>query len=49
MNDLVFREILGSRAGANHHPATIEMVASGWVDPYQFITGRITLDDIVNN
>ncbi|MBC7632859.1 MAG: 2,3-butanediol dehydrogenase, partial [Flavobacterium sp.] len=31
------------------HPATIEMVASGKVDPHQFITGRIELDDIVKN
>lgn len=51
MNDLVFREVnvLGSLAYANDHPATIEMVASGKVDPYQFITGRIELDDIVKN
>ena len=27
------------------HPATIEMIASGKVDPFQFITGRIALDD----
>jgi (R,R)-butanediol dehydrogenase/meso-butanediol dehydrogenase/diacetyl reductase len=49
MNDLVFREVsvLGSLAYANDHPATIEMVASGRVDPFQFITGRIGLDDIV--
>jgi len=49
MNDLVFREVnvLGSLAYANDHPATIEMVASGKVDPFQFITGRIELDDIV--
>lgn len=49
MNDLVFREVnvLGSLAYAGDHPATIEMVASGKVDPYQFITGRIELDDIV--
>lgn len=49
MNDLVFREVsvVGSLAYANDHPATIEMVASGKVDPYQFITGRIDLDDIV--
>jgi (R,R)-butanediol dehydrogenase / meso-butanediol dehydrogenase / diacetyl reductase len=51
MNDLVFREIrlLGSLAYAGDHPATIEMIASGKVDPYQFITGRIGLDDIVAN
>jgi (R,R)-butanediol dehydrogenase / meso-butanediol dehydrogenase / diacetyl reductase len=49
MNDLVFREIhlLGSLAYAGDHPATIEMITSGKVDPYQFITGRIGLDDIV--
>jgi (R,R)-butanediol dehydrogenase/meso-butanediol dehydrogenase/diacetyl reductase len=49
MNDLVFHEvnILGSLAYADDHPATIEMVASGKVDPFQFITGRIELDDIV--
>jgi (R,R)-butanediol dehydrogenase/meso-butanediol dehydrogenase/diacetyl reductase len=49
MNDLVFREVsvLGSLAYANDHPATIEMIASGAVDPFQFITGRIALDDIV--
>jgi (R,R)-butanediol dehydrogenase/meso-butanediol dehydrogenase/diacetyl reductase len=49
MNDLVFREVnlLGSLAYADDHPATIEMIASGKVDPHQFITGRIGLDDIV--
>ena len=49
MNDLVFREVsvLGSLAYAHDHPATIEMVAAGRVDPFQFITGRIALDDIV--
>jgi (R,R)-butanediol dehydrogenase/meso-butanediol dehydrogenase/diacetyl reductase len=49
MNDLVFGEVtlVGSLAYANDHPATIEMVASGKVDPAQFITGRIALDDIV--
>ena len=49
MNDLVFREVnlLGSLAYADDHPATIAMVASGKVDPFQFITGRIELDDIV--
>lgn len=51
MNDLVFREInvLGSLAYAGDHPATIEMIASGKVDPFQFITGRIELDDIVKS
>lgn len=49
MNDLVFREVnvLGSLAYCNDHAATIDMIASGKVDPYQFITGRIDLDDIV--
>ena len=49
MNDLVFREVnvLGSLAYAGDHPATIEMIASAKVDPFQFITGRIDLDDIV--
>lgn len=50
MNDLVFREVnvLGSLAYANDHPATIEMIASGKVDPFQFITGRIGLEEIVD-
>ncbi|PXY24636.1 2,3-butanediol dehydrogenase [Prauserella muralis] len=49
LNDLVFREVnvLGSLAYAGDHPATIAMIAGGEVDPYQFITGRIALDDIV--
>ncbi|GAB2477629.1 2,3-butanediol dehydrogenase [Xylanimonas ulmi] len=49
MNDLVFREVnvLGSLAYAGDHPATIQMVADGLVDPHQFITGRIDLADIV--
>ena len=49
MNDLVFREVnvVGSLAYADDHPATIDMVRSGKVDPFQFITGRIDLDDIV--
>jgi (R,R)-butanediol dehydrogenase/meso-butanediol dehydrogenase/diacetyl reductase len=51
MNDLVFREVnlVGSLAYANDHPATIDMVASGRIDPFQFITGRIGLDDIVKS
>jgi (R,R)-butanediol dehydrogenase/meso-butanediol dehydrogenase/diacetyl reductase len=50
MNDLVFGEVrlLGSLAYANDHPATIAMIAEGRVDPYQFITGRIDLADIVD-
>lgn len=49
MNDLVFREVnlLGSLAYANDHPATIQLIADGKVDPYQFITGRIGVDEIV--
>jgi (R,R)-butanediol dehydrogenase/meso-butanediol dehydrogenase/diacetyl reductase len=49
MNDLVFREVsvVGTLAYANDHPATIELVAGGKLDPTQFITGRIELDDIV--
>lgn len=49
-NDLVFREVtlIGSLAYANDHRATIDLVASGKVDPFQFITGRIALDDIVS-
>jgi (R,R)-butanediol dehydrogenase/meso-butanediol dehydrogenase/diacetyl reductase len=49
INDLVVREVnlLGSLAYADDHPATIDMIATGKVDPFQFITGRIKLDDIV--
>lgn len=49
MNDLVSREVgmLGGPAYADDHPATIEMVAGGRVDPFPFITGRIGLEDIV--
>ncbi|GAA4094798.1 2,3-butanediol dehydrogenase [Actinomadura miaoliensis] len=49
MNDLVFREVavIGSLAYAGDHPATIEMIANGRIDPYPFITGRIDLYDIV--
>lgn len=49
MNDLVFREVnvLGSLAYAGDHPDTIALVRDGKVDPHQFITGRIGLDDIV--
>ena len=39
--------MLGSPAYAHDPPATIEMAASGRVDPFQFITGGIRLDDIV--
>lgn len=49
MNDLVFREVgmLGGPTYADDHPATIEMVAGGRVDPFPFITGRIGLEDII--
>lgn len=50
MNDLVFREVAvrGSLAYAHDHPDTIALIADGKVDPFQFITGRIALDDIVD-
>lgn len=50
MNDLVFREVgvVGSLAYCNDHPATIDLIRQGKVDPYQFITGRIDLGDIVD-
>lgn len=49
MNDLVFGEVnlLGSLAYCGDHPGTIALVQEGKVDPFQFITGRIGLDDIV--
>ena len=49
MNDLVFREVnvLGSLAYADDHRPTIDLIAQGKVDPHQFITGRIGLDDLV--
>lgn len=49
MNDLVFREVsvVGSLAYCNDHADTIRLIQDGKVDPYQFITGRIGLDDIV--
>ena len=45
----VLGPVLGSLAYANDHPATIDLIASGRVDPYQFIMGRIGLDDIVES
>lgn len=50
MNDLVFREVnvVGSLAYANDHPDTIGLIRDGLVEPEQFITGRIELDDIVD-
>ncbi len=49
VNSLVFSEIrlIGSLAYANRHPETIKLVQDGVVDVDQFITGRIGLDDIV--
>ncbi|HSX66224.1 2,3-butanediol dehydrogenase [Nocardioides sp.] len=49
MNDLVFREVnvVGSLAYCNDHPDTIRLIQDGKVEPHQFITGRIGLDDIV--
>jgi (R,R)-butanediol dehydrogenase/meso-butanediol dehydrogenase/diacetyl reductase len=50
MNDLVFREVnvVGSLAYCDDHPATIRMIQEGKVEPHQFITGRIGVDDIVS-
>src|SRR3954447_11247971 len=49
VNSLVFSEIrlIGSLAYAGRHPDVIELVRDGVVDVEQFITGRIALDDIV--
>lgn len=49
MNNLVFREVnvVGSLAYCNDHPDTIKLIQDGKVEPHQFITGRIGLDDIV--
>jgi (R,R)-butanediol dehydrogenase/meso-butanediol dehydrogenase/diacetyl reductase len=49
MNVLVLREVslVGSLAYANDHPATIEMIEDGRIDPLPFVTGRIQLEDIV--
>lgn len=49
MNDLVFREVnvVGSLAYCNDHADTIRLIQDGKVEPHQFITGRIGLDDIV--
>jgi (R,R)-butanediol dehydrogenase/meso-butanediol dehydrogenase/diacetyl reductase len=50
VNSLVFSEIslIGSLAYANRHEEVIELIRSGTVDVDQFITGRIGLDDIVD-
>lgn len=49
MNNLVFREVnvVGSLAYCNDHADTIGLIQDGKVDPHQFITGRIGLDEIV--
>lgn len=49
MNNLVFREVnvVGSLAYCNDHADTIRLIQDGKVEPRQFITGRIGVDDIV--
>ena len=49
VNSLVFSEVnlIGSLAYANRHAEVIDLIRSGVVDVDQFITGRIALDDIV--
>ena len=50
VNSLVFSEIrlIGSLAYAGRHPEVIDLIRDGVVDVDQFITGRIALDDIVD-
>jgi (R,R)-butanediol dehydrogenase / meso-butanediol dehydrogenase / diacetyl reductase len=50
VNSLVLSEIrlIGSLAYAGRHPEVIDLVRDGVVDVEQFITGRIALDDIVD-
>lgn len=50
VNSLVLSEIrlIGSLAYAGRHPEVLELVRDGVVDVEQFITGRIALDDIVD-
>lgn len=50
MPNLVLKEIdlRGTIGYANDHPATIELVRSGKLDLAPFITGRITLDELVS-
>lgn len=50
VNSLVFSEItlIGSLAYADRHEEVIELIRSGVVDVDQFITGRIALEDIVD-
>lgn len=49
VNSLVFSEVtlIGSLAYANRHAEVIDLIRSGVVDVDQFITGRIALEDIV--
>lgn len=49
VNSLVFSEIrlVGSLAYAGRHAETIKLVQDGVVDVDQFVTGRIPIDDIV--
>ena len=49
MNDLVLSEVdvIGSLAYCGDHPDTIKLLQDGKVAADQFITGRISLDDIV--
>ncbi|MEZ5211626.1 MULTISPECIES: 2,3-butanediol dehydrogenase [unclassified Gordonia (in: high G+C Gram-positive bacteria)] len=50
MPSLVLKEIdlRGTIGYANDHPATIALVQSGRIDLAPFITGRITLDELVS-
>ncbi|GAA1479980.1 2,3-butanediol dehydrogenase [Gordonia sinesedis] len=50
MQKLVLKEIdmRGTIAYVNTHPATIELVENGTIDLSPFITGRIGLDDLVD-
>ncbi|TDT32670.1 2,3-butanediol dehydrogenase [Naumannella halotolerans] len=50
MHKLVMKEIdmRGSIAYVNNHPETIELVESGKIDLAPFITGRIGLDDLID-
>ncbi|WP_435061831.1 2,3-butanediol dehydrogenase [Amycolatopsis thermoflava] len=50
VNDLVMSEInlVGSLAYCGDHAGTIALLREGKVDASQFITGRITLDDLVD-
>ena len=50
MQALVLKEIdlRGTIAYCNDHPATIKLVQEGKVDLAPFITGRIALDDLID-